>query len=246
MYKLVIIEDDYLIRNGLSTLIPWDDIGFENVGCFENGKEALEYIESYPVDLLISDIRMVPMSGIDIAQRIHDSGYNIYVVFLSAYEDFSYAQKALEYDVKRYLVKSMKYDEMIDVFKDIKKIIDKTNEESPSHNLRISLDTNIDSRVKKMIDHINNNLQDVTLQSAADVLGLNPVYFSRFFKEKTQCLFSEYICTARMNRAAELIKDSKLKLYQISKLVGYNNPKNFSRAFRQFYGVSPNEYRYGK
>jgi YesN/AraC family two-component response regulator len=262
MYRLVIVEDDYLIRTGLGNMFPWNNVGFDVVGCFENGKEALDYIQSHPVDIVLSDIRMPVMSGLDLARELSRLNPTIYIVFLSAFEDFSYAQQAIEYGARKYLIKSTKYDDLISTFQKIKTDFD---QRESTRNIAVPLSSDLSvllpegsaaetppepesrsassMKVERILLYIQKNYKTVTLQNTADQIKVSPVYMSRFFKEKTNTLFVDYVTAVRMNKAAELIRTSDYKLYQISEMVGYSNPKNFSRAFKHYFKVSPQEYR---
>lgn len=248
MYRLVIIEDDYQIRTGLGNFFPWTEIGFQVVGCFENGKQALDYIYSNNVDIILSDIIMPVMTGLELAEELHKKNSKIFIVFLSAYKDFDYAQQALNFGAKNYIVKSTKYDDLISVFRKIKNELDekntqKTEEILPEQSSNVNSDHSDNKKIKKIKDYIEKNYRNVTLQNTADEMSMNHVYLSRFFKEKTGGHFIDYVTEVRMKKAAELIKQNNFKLYQISEMVGYSNAKNFSRAFKNYFKVSPQEYR---
>jgi two-component system, response regulator YesN len=253
MYRLVIIEDDYFIRTGLASHIPWDTIGFEVVGTFEDGQNALESLAANPVDVVLSDIRMPIMSGLELARELHQRQPGIYIAFLSAYEDFRYAQQAIEYGVRKYIVKSSKYDDLVEIFGTIKAELDSATTpatargaaQPQSHALpaAIQIAGTGDRRIDRLLAFIREHCREVTLRRAADELRMSPVYLSRFFKEKTGVLFIDFVSDVRMQKAAELIRHSDHKLYEVSEMVGYSNPKNFSRAFRHHFGVSPQEYR---
>jgi two-component system response regulator YesN len=248
MYKLLIVEDDYQIRMGLSTYFPWTDIGFEMVGSFENGRLALDYITINHVDIILSDIRMPVMNGIELAAELDRRHSKIVIVFLSAYEDFTYAQQALNLGVKNYIVKSTKFDDLVIVFRKIKKELDAKSID-PFINIQAQQSLNADLRqedplkIKRIKTFIEENYLDVSLVSTADEIKMNQNYLSRFFKEKTGVNFIDYVMEVKMKKAAELLVQQDYKLYQISEMVGYSNVKNFSRAFKNYFHVSPGEYK---
>ncbi|WP_206105414.1 response regulator transcription factor [Paenibacillus thalictri] len=239
MYKLILVEDDYQIRAGLSTYFPWADIGYEMLGSFENGKLALDYISANPVDIILSDIRMPVMNGLELADELEKLKLKVTVVFLSAYEDFKYAQQAINLGVKNYIVKSTKFDDLVTVFRKIKKELDERREES-SEPVQAHADH---YKVRKMKAYIEENYKDVTLQSTASEMNMNQNYVSRLFKEKTGVNFIDYVTEVKMKKAAAYILQTDIKLYQISEMVGYSNAKNFSRAFKNYFGVSPQQYK---
>ncbi len=252
MYRLTIIEDDYFIRTGLASHIPWADIGFEVVGAFEDGQQALDFLAEHPADVVLSDIRMPILSGLEVARELHQRSPGTYVALLSAFEDFHYAQQAIEFGVRKYIVKSAKYDDLIEIFGAIKAELDRAasptaRRDGPPASQAASTAIRIagsgDRRIDRLIAFIREHCREVTLRRAADELRMSPVYLSRLFKEKTGVLFIDFVTDVRMQKAAELIRQSDYKLYEVSEMVGYSNPKNFSRAFRRHFGVSPQEYR---
>ncbi len=242
MYKLILVEDDYQIRNGLSRFFPWRQIGFELQQSFENGRQALEYVRDNPVDVVLTDIRMPVMDGLTLAEALKKEHIPSAVVVISAYRDFEYARRAMNLGIRHYMVKSTKYDELIDVFKSIKKELDDSAVQElaplPTHE-----EDHGDRIIMKITQHILSNMASASLQTAAAHVNLNPVYLSRYFKSKTGTHFIDYLISVKMKRAAELLQAKENKISKISEMVGYSNEKNFSRAFKKHFGVSPNEYR---
>jgi YesN/AraC family two-component response regulator len=251
MHKLLIADDEYEIRNGLSHYIPWNEMGFEVVGHVENGLDVINFIDKHLVDVLLCDIRMPVMSGIDVARELSKQKSPVKIVLLSGFKEFEYAQQALEFGVRSYLLKPAKYTEIYSVFSRIKEDLDE-NPPDPSITLAPSEDTSekteknsdISSKaVQKIKKYIQDHYKDATLENAAKIVYLNPYYLSKYFKTQTGENFSDYVTRIRMNKAVELLKDVKYKTYEISEMVGYSNAKNFTRTFRKHFGHSPREYR---
>ena len=92
-------------------------------------------------------------------------------------------------------------------------------------------------------NYLQKSYQSATLEEAAQLVHMNPYYLSKFFKDKTGENFSDYFIAVRMNKAAELLNDIAYKTYEISEMVGYSNPKNFTRTFKKFFGKTPKEFR---
>jgi len=247
MYNLIIVEDEYEIRNGLSICFPWNEMGFNVVGLFENGKAALDYILKNHVDTILCDIKMPVMSGIELARVVSNYNTNVKIVFISGYQEFEYAQKAMKYGVKSYITKPAKYDEVIDIFTSIKKELDQYKNKKMEFE-----DTNIKNNMSKLNpsenlintikEYINENYKDATLENISKLVYMNPYYLSRFFKQKTGQNFSDYLLEVRMKKALELLKIPLYKTYEVSLMVGYSNPKNFTRAFKKYYGKPPSEF----
>ena len=249
MYKLILIEDDYQIRTGLSTFFPWNEIGFQLTGSFENGRQALDYIrKNNRIDVVLSDIKMPVMDGLEFTVELKKTNPDTPVIFLTAYRDFNYAHQALNNGVKQYIVKSTRFEELTSVFKKIKTELDYQNQCAANSSLpkvteRSAAYSNDDRLIQKVKEHALSDISNATLQSLAEHVSLNPIYLSRYFKEKTGMNFIDYIIRIKMEKAAALLKEKNFKILDISELVGYSNEKNFSRAFKKYYGVCPINYR---
>ena len=107
MYRLVIVDDEPHILEGLKNLYPWENLGFEVTATFQNGRDALDYINTHGhIDVVMTDIQMPVLSGVELAQNLRDS--NTIVIFFSAYQDFAYARAAIINHVVDYLIKQFK------------------------------------------------------------------------------------------------------------------------------------------
>ncbi len=129
MYTIVIADDEAELRQALIRRIDWDEVGFQVVGEAENGAEALELVEKLEPDLLLTDVRMPFMSGIELARAVREIRPNIQIAFLSGFDDFTYAQQAIQYNIISYLLKPISSKELTEELKKIKKKIDEKFEE---------------------------------------------------------------------------------------------------------------------
>ncbi|PNQ82761.1 response regulator transcription factor [Paenibacillus sp. F4] len=112
MIKVVIVDDEPKLRQGLQTLIPWESLGFIVTATAANGKEALEVIEEKAPDVVIVDIRMPVMDGLQLIERLTSDGHHLHFMILSGYADFEYAKQAIKYGVVGYLLKPVDVAEM--------------------------------------------------------------------------------------------------------------------------------------
>lgn len=185
---------------------------------------------------------MPVMDGLSLARELKAISPDTLVIFLSAYRSFEYAQEALDYGVRNYIVKSTKYDDLIKIFEKIRNDLNSRNQAEPH---RMSAEPRIDNRIiKQVIEMIDADITKASLQYLAEAMQINPVYLSRFFKEKTGINFSDYLLKKKMETASKLLKETSYSIYEISELVGYSNDKNFSRAFKKYYGVPPTGFRH--
>jgi len=246
MYKLILVDDETEITNGLKNYFPWHDIGFEVVGTFNNGKQAFDFLKSNAVDVALVDIKMPGMDGIELVRRLREMKIDAFFVLISGYKEFEYAKSALELGVKNYIVKPTKYHQLCDIFTKLR--IELDQKYSSMNNRNVSddkpdldnINTQIISKIKKYVEL---NYRDVTLEKTAEHVRLNPYYLSSFFHQHTGEKFYDYVLSVKMRKAAKLLCKTGKKIYEISELVGYSNPNSFSRTFKNFYSLNPRKYR---
>lgn len=135
-YKLVIADDEKLIRESLIELISWDDLGFEIVLSAEDGKQVIEFLTQEQADVVLSDIQMRNSTGLEVAKNIYDNKKDIKVVLLSGYQEFEFARKAIDYDVKEYLLKPISISGIVECFARIRKELDQERREQ-QHKLQM-------------------------------------------------------------------------------------------------------------
>lgn len=129
MYTIVIADDEAGLRQALIRRIDWQDVGFEVVGEAENGAEALELVEKLEPDLLLTDVKMPFMSGIELARAVREIRPTMQIAFLSGFDDFTYAQQAIQYNIISYMLKPISSEELTKELKKIKSKIDERFEE---------------------------------------------------------------------------------------------------------------------
>lgn len=113
MIKVLIVDDEPKLREGLRTLIPWNEKGYQVVDTAANGHEALEKYHLYKPELIIADIRMPGMDGLELIQELRSQGADSHVIILSGYADFEYAKRAITYRIDGYLLKPVDEEELI-------------------------------------------------------------------------------------------------------------------------------------
>ncbi len=124
MYKLVVVDDEAVIRKGMCNYIPWNEMGFEVVADFEDGEETIDYLNHNKVDVILTDIEMAQVNGLKLASYVDQNKMPIKVVIISGYKEFEYARKAIQYNVKQYLLKPIRIEEVQEVFGKIKMELD--------------------------------------------------------------------------------------------------------------------------
>lgn len=238
MWQLIIIDDEPKIRAGLRDFFPWHELGFEVTADFGNGEQALTWVQSHHVDVVLTDIRMPLMDGIELCRRLRSLSEPPQVILLSSYTDFTYCRQALQYGVFDYISKPTKYTELVDVFTRLRQEVFPEEDSEPAQD-----ENYYDSVIRQAKEYILENLSAATLETVAHQVKLSPNYFSKLFKKCTGNNFSVYLNTVRMEEAARLLTQTQMHTYEISLAVGYYNAKNFTRAFKSYYGMIPREYR---
>ncbi len=237
MYKLIIIDDEEKIVEGMGHLFPWDQIGFQVAGLFTRAEEALCYLERNPVDVVLSDIEMPDMDGIELSRRLL-SRETIKVVLFSSHRDYDYFRGAIQNRVADFLLKPIDYAVLLDCMSKIRNELDQRIQK------KAELPSGYYEKIIQAVrDYLEHHYQDASLEQAAEQVNLSASYLSRIFREKSGASFSETLLKIRMERACQMLQDIQFKSYDIAYYVGYDNPKNFSRAFKAYYGITPMEYR---
>jgi YesN/AraC family two-component response regulator len=245
MYSLVIVDDESYIREQLGSVFKWEDMGFRLESCFAGTKDTLAWLREHRADVLLADIQLGSESGLDLAVEARKLWPDITVVILSAHSDFGYAQTAVRISAYDYLLKPVTHESITNCFNGLKSMLDaRSAHEKKNPKTAGLIDENEDYRISLVKRHIEKHVgEDLTLDSVAELISMNPAYFSRFFKKHTGVHFAEYLANRRMERAIELLRNPHYRIYEICNKVGYFSKPNFYKRFRQYTGRTPIEYR---
>ena len=238
---MIIIDDEYEIRVGLTNYFPWKEIDFEVVENFDSALTALEYLKTNQVDVALCDIKMPRMSGLEFAKKLYEESYGLEVVFLSGYKEFDFLKEAMDYKVFDYLLKPVTYEHIRKTFTSLHEKLDSKHAEA-IHAKEESCE-DAEGIISVIKSYMEKNYATTSLKDTAAHIHMNPNYFSRFFKQKMGENYSDYLIRLKMQKAIGLMNNRELKTYHISETVGYNNPNNFTRAFKKIYGKAPKDYR---
>ena len=124
LYKIMLVDDEEEVRKSIIKKIDWADAGFEVVGDAENGQEALEKLELLEPDVVVTDIRMPYMDGLALTEKIRQRYPSTKVVIFSGFDDFEYAQRAIQLNVTEYILKPVNVEEMTAILKKIRRNLD--------------------------------------------------------------------------------------------------------------------------
>lgn len=258
MYRLLIVDDERIIRQGLS-MLPWEENNIKLVEVLKNGIEAEEWIDSHEVDILLTDIRMPGITGIDLAKIALQNYPNAKVILLTGYGEFEYAKEAISLGVFDYILKPSTPEQiMCCVNRACEKFEQETTQKLKMEQLesRIQdfsvlikpdeelLDPGEEERIDKIIQYIYDNYdKELTLSVLAVEFHFTTVYLSHYIKKETGYTFLEILTSVRMYYAARYLKETKMKNGEISQKVGIPDERYFGQVFKKSYGMPPYEYR---
>lgn len=141
MYRLLIVDDEVLIRKGLSQIIKWKEIGYDLVGTAENAARAIEIAKDRKIDVLLTDVSMPEMSGLELIKYLKEINPKLKTVVISGYSEFDYAMEAIKLKVEHYILKPLEPKKITSVFENIKKDLDQENEDEKNEKyLQANLD----------------------------------------------------------------------------------------------------------
>ena len=129
MYRILLVDDEILVRDAIKENIDWKSIDCELVGDCENGKQAAEFVQEHPVDIVLTDILMPYMDGMELSHFLHDNYPDIVIVIFSGFGEFEYAKKAIQYGVSEYLLKPVTAMELTGVIEKMKQKVDQQRRE---------------------------------------------------------------------------------------------------------------------
>lgn len=249
MLNILVVEDEAPIRDWIGYTIKNISEDFNVMGSANNGKEAYDIALKYQPDVIITDIKMPVMDGIELSRKIKEVIPEVYIIILTNFAEFSYAKEAISCGVYEYLIKS-------DIrTKELSEILYKINEKIKSK-LVISEEKKLDKQdivktkiysrsIEKALKYIDDNYKNhISLMDVSRHIYLSHEYFSRLFKEEVGENFSTYLTIYRINKARVLIKNTDMKISQVASEVGYSNAGYFSKNYKKYTGVSPEEDRY--
>jgi len=182
-YRIIIIDDEKEISTGFAQFFPWANLGFSVAGQFTDAGAALEYLRRNPVDVVISDVIMPGMTGIDLARELSTMTLTPQplIILFSAHNEFEYARQALKYKCTDYILKSTDYDELLQIFQRIKEQLD-----ADSFVPETDKDAETDRIINEIKEYIRENPSSANLEAAAARVYMSPSYVSRYFKQKTK------------------------------------------------------------
>ncbi|MCI5774552.1 MAG: response regulator [Erysipelotrichaceae bacterium] len=229
MAKIIICDDESIIRKGQRKLIADN---FKNCEIYEakNGEELIELVIKYHPDLVITDIKMPKIDGLEAIKKLRELGITTNFIIISGYELFAYAKKAIEYGVDAYLLKPFDNNEYL---AKIRQLIPDTKEKFS---------------YMDMVTYINEHFNDPTLNLAKmeTVFARGRTSINDYFKQHLDMTPIEYINYLKVERAKTFLLHSQLKIVEIAEELHFANQHYFSKVFKDYTGQTPSQYKEAK
>ena len=257
--KVIIVDDEPAHVRGITEYVHWDKLGYEEVIGSFSANEALELIKHEAFDLVITDINMPEINGLELIRRINALGNKPDIIIVSGYNEFSYAQEAISLGVCAYILKPIKPEEIEEnilllaekkisqrkkrEYKMDRSLLDESNDMDRAI-ISIENSRGIHPSVQKILLYIDGNYaKEITVHELAEQFRINESYLSALFKKEVGINLSNYIERYRMYKATELLKNSDYRVNEIAYMVGYQNPCYFTKQFKKTYNNTPSEMR---
>ena len=246
MYRVVLVDDEALILRGLSTVIPWKEMGCEVVGTATNGQAGLELIRRLKPDILFTDIRMPNMDGLTMLAALGSEFPRMQTAVLTAYRDFDYARQAITLGVCRYLLKPSDLNELKET---LKLMVGKLDLLPAGQNEQSDDSTDAGNFiVNAALEFMRKNCmqQHLSLSSVADHVYVSQWHLSKLLNRETGKSFFDLLGTMRIEKAKALLRTPGFNIQDVAEQTGYTDVAHFSRTFKKLTGLTPGEYRKGR
>lgn len=248
MMKVLIADDEELIIKGYKRLFDWASYHYDIVAEAMDGAEAIEKARIFRPDIILIDINMPKMNGLQAIKEIKSILPSVGIIIISGYDDFALVREALLLQVADYLLKPVNFEELalcLVKISDQQLADDKAHfdlnalQEMPGH------ETGGLKTIEKMLAFIDESISDpeLSLKKLSNEFHMNPYYISSYFKNKTETNFLDYISQRRIQLAKNMLDQTDLTISAISERVGISDYRNFSKLFKKYVGMQPSQYR---
>ncbi|WP_242832981.1 response regulator transcription factor [Butyrivibrio sp. LC3010] len=270
MYKVMIIDDEPIIVEGLRRSVAWDKFGCEVIATAYNGVEGKTLITEKKPDMVFLDICMPEMDGLSMVAALKSEYSNMQVTILTGFRDFEYAKTALNLGVRRFLLKPSNMEEIEEA---IAFMVSKLDSESQYDKAVSEVDaepdlskagdrkdadngSSIGEKADKHEDAANNFIvrnaiaymgehysEKIMLAEVSEKVYVSQWHLSKLLNKEMGQNFSEILNGIRIRKAEEFLKNPSLRIADVAEMVGFGEVNHFSKVFKKINGVSPNEYR---
>jgi len=245
MYRVFLADDDPLVLSEIKNIIDWEKNNCSIEGTASDGITALKRINWLQPDLVICDISLPCLSGLELLKLSVEKFPDTVFIILTNHEDFESAKESLNYRAVSYLKKSGLEGQVLE-----KALVRAITECENRKKLRCIEEKyyltkkTYSEAIQRALQYIFLNVEKkITLNDVADFACISPGYLSTLFKQEVKQSLFDFINHTKIDHACELIYENKYRINEISNILGFENAFYFSRVFRKFTGVTPSEFR---
>ena len=235
--RVLLVDDEIMIREGFKRLFDWDAHGCEVVGEAADGMEALAQIDILKPDIAIMDINIPIMNGLKVIQLSRIKHPDTAFVIVSGYDDFSCCREALRLQITDYILKPVDYEEFGTCIDNLKIAL---FQRQSSNDADRPEERTITGITRYMQEHMS---EEVSLGVLAEEFHLSSQYISQLFKSEIGVNFLAYLTNIRMEKAKKLLLSTSLSIAEVSEQSGYGDYRVFTKVFKKSEGITPSQYR---
>ena len=250
MRKILIVEDEKMIRYGIYVMIEESGVSCREITECRNGKEALGFLEKDRYDLVLTDVRMPVMNGLELAEWIFENmeeESRPLIVAISGYAEFEYAKGMMRYKAMDYLLKPVDRKELNRVLWNAEEIFRARGGGGGAENpedTQITLTSVSKNKMQKAVDYIRKNYGNpIDMAEVSNYVSMNYSMFSSTFKEYTGENFSTYLKKLRIEKSRRLLGNTDMNINEIAGKVGFEDARHFGKVFKEMTGITPTACR---
>lgn len=243
MFRVVLVDDEQIILNGLKRVFPWDAHQCEVVGTALDGVSGLALVRKEQPDILLTDIRMPNMDGLAMIAALKSEFPDMQISILTAFREFEYAQRAIQLGVSRYLLKPSKMEDLKEAFAYMVASLQEGQPEAQAEEAQTEAQAS-DFVVNAALSYIRAHYaQHIRLSDVADSVYVSQWHLSKLINRHLNKSFFDILNELRVEEAKKLLMDPALKVHEVADQVGFADVAHFSKTFKRLVGRSPVDYR---
>lgn len=244
MYKVIIIDDEEIICEGLKKVFPWEQYHCEVVATATDARSGSMAVQRYCPQILFTDIKMPNIDGLTMLEGLKGEFPEMQITVLTGFRDFEFARRAIAIGVTRFLLKPSKMHEIEDAVNAMIANLEKASGKQADISHENMHSQNLSVIVKNALSYIETHYTEkLTLSDIAENVFVSPWYLSKMLNKHTGKSFTDLLHQARIGKAKQLLISTNYKIGMVSELCGFNDIASFSKTFKKIENISPNEYR---
>lgn len=248
MHKILVADDEPIELTVVEKIINENLSDKVSICLADNGREAVDLYEKENCDIALLDIAMPGLNGLEAAEIIRSKHPGHVIIFLTAFDEFDYAKKAIAVKALDYLLKPVDEKELILVLEEALRQVENESKENVSENKNFDNTEFSDMKMSAIRTRISDYLEsrymdDISLSDIAGELNYSDAYFSKVFKKCFNKGFIVYLTELRIEKSKILLEDIFVNIKDISAKVGFRDSNYYTKVFKRMEGLTPSEYR---